>query len=134
MFKVYVFKITPDRYSKYPSFELIVKSSGTIFKDYTWHCLPGYLKRNSGVISPMDQPSNHNLSTFSLVAEKLCGAILCKENVPYYGYLADVPKNPSIGNKGFALVDYMRQSLPPVMAFFRPDVTLYSEWEIINVC
>lgn len=133
MVNVHIFKITPD-YSKYPSFELIVKSSGSIFKDYTWHCLPGYLKKTSGAISKLEDRSNPNLSSFFLFSEKVCGTILCKDNVPGYGYLANIPKNPAIGSKGFAIIDYMQQKVPVIMAFFLEERTFYSTWELINVC
>lgn len=134
MANTFFYKITPNQvlFPEYPSFELTVKSSGWFFKDYKWSCLPGYIQATSGVIL-CSEHSDGNKQSFDLYTEEVCGMFSgCKDNVPRFGCLTNIPLEPKIGSKGFAIIHFGGSKVKHLLRDGNDKAVLYSEWKLIN--
>ena len=126
------FKITPDKtlFPEFPSFEIDVKVSGLVFKDYKWSCPPGYISRSSGVVGCWDHMPDWDHCWFYLNQKE--ESIFDGEGENHcYGILDNIPKTFVVGSKGFATIHYGGVKVKEQLKG-SSEAVLYSQWSIIS--
>lgn len=105
----FTIEILPDDPLKtnLPSFDLKIKRSGLIFKDYTWSCLPGHIGATSGVA---DFIETSNLSLLILYKKEFSQFDDEGEN-PTYGILYGITPKFILDSTGWATIDFSGHSL-----------------------
>ena len=132
------FEITPYKttYPDIPAFELFVKRtvSGRIWtkEEYTWSCLPGYIRENMGSVSYDDYTDVGGKGfCFYLLSRPLNPNE--KATNPCYGILNDIPTNFAIGSSGSASTHYGGAKIKELLLQGTSEAVLYSSWKLINV-
>ena len=109
MATTYKIKIIPDDIlvKDRPSFDLKINSSGLIFTDYSWSCLPGYIGAVSGYADFIQAKS---LPLFTLWRKEFSQFDEKGENC-IYGILYHLSPDSVVGATGHAIMDYSGYAL-----------------------